>query len=336
MKRIVFQSGFLLLGLFASACALPAMGQQTTASAALDKGPELKPSVQKTLEDFEPAADEPYELGPGDEISLDFPGRAELSGKKIVGPDGRITLAVAGPVLVADKTRDQAAKAIVDALSAYYQNLTVTVNIDKYGSNRIVLIGNVQHPGVLYFDTTPTLLDVIARGGLLASQGGTGAGSAVRDGIPNRCAIYRGNDKVLWVDLKVLLQSGSATADLRLRRNDIVFIPLEQEQFVSVLGQVSHPGAIALTPQTTLASILAQSGGLNEGASSKIQVIDPSTGKTTTVSFKSILTPKGTNEVTLHAGDVIFVPTSGFYKTTYVIQRVTPGATLGMAAAIAQ
>ncbi len=105
--------------------------------------------------------------------------------------------------------------------------------------------------------------------------------------------------------------------------------------FVSVLGSVAHPGAIALKPESTLVSMLAQAGGMAEGASSKIQVIQPSTGKTSTVTFKSLLTPQGAEEVRLHAGDVIFVPSSAFYKSTYVIQRLSPGATMGMAAVVA-
>jgi len=330
MKQMVLPAGLLFTGLFLAVSAHRVLGQESTANEFQSGDPQLKVSPLKALEKFEPAANEEYELGAGDEISLDFPGRPELGGKKVVGPDGRITVSLVGPIHVADKTRAEVAKMVVDALSAYYKDITVTVNVDKYGSNRIVIIGNVQHPGVLYFDTTPTLLDVIARGGLLASpSGGASGGLAVRDAIPARCAIYRGNDQVVWVDLRELLQSGNSMADLRLRRNDIVFVPSQQEVFVSVLGSVTHPGAIALTPESTMASILAQAGGLAEGASSRIQVIQPSTGKTSTVTFKSLLTLKGTDEVRLHAGDVVYVPASGFYKSTYVIQRLSPVVTVG-------
>jgi hypothetical protein len=37
----------------------------------------------------------------------------------------------------------------------------------------------------------------------------------------------------------------------------------------------------------------------------------------------------------LHAGDVVFVPQSGFFKSTYVIQRLSPVATMGVMAAVA-
>jgi len=207
----------------------------------------------------------------------------------------------------------------------------------------VIILGSVAHPGVLYFDTTPTLLDVIARAGLMAGAGGgAGAGAASAsvshgDGIPERCAIYRGNDQVVWVNLRQLLQGGNSMADLRLRRNDIVFVPAQQEVFVSVLGSgVMHAGAVPITPESTLASVLAQSGGLAEGASQNIQVIQPSTGRTLTIPFKSLLTLHGNDEVQLHAGDVIFVPQGGFYKATYVVQRLSGVAALGAIVAIAR
>jgi polysaccharide export outer membrane protein len=338
MKKKMLPVRLLFAGLLLSVNANMALGQTSTAGDSATSSPQLKVSPMKALQNFEPAENEEYALGPGDEISLDFPGRPELGGKKVVGPDGRITLSLVGPLNVADKNRNEVAKLVVDALAPYYKDLTVTVNIDKYGSNRIVIIGSVQHPGVLYFDNTPTLLDVIARGGLLANAAGNGpsnGAAAVRDGIPERCAIYRGNDQVVWIDLKQLLQTGNSMADLRLRRNDIVFVPAQQEVFVSVLGSVMHAGAIALTPESTLASVLAEAGGLAEGAAANIQVIQPSTGKTVTIPFKSLLTLKGTDEVKLHAGDVVFVPQSGFFKSTYVIQRLSPVATMGVMAAVA-
>jgi polysaccharide export outer membrane protein len=341
MKLVLLSPRLLVAGLLLAMNTHSVLGQASAAHDSQSSDPQLKLSPMKALQKFEPAADEEYSLGAGDEISLDFPGHTELGGKKVVGPDGRITLSLVGPVNVADKNRNEVAALIVKSLSPYYKDLSVTVNIEKYGSNRVVIIGSVQHPGVLYFDDTPTLLDVIARAGLLAGGGaGTGAGAAnataaLRDAIPERCAIYRGNDQVVWVNLRELLQGGNSMADLRLRRNDIVFVPAQQEVFVSVLGSVMHAGAVAITPQSTLASVLAQSGGLAEGASGNIQVIQPSTGRTSTIPFKSLLTLTGSDEVQLHAGDVVYVPQSGFFKSTYVISRISGVAALGAIVSLA-
>lgn len=339
MKQRLLPKCSILSCVVLMAGVIPVFGQQTaTASSQPNQPqPELKDSPTRVLQKFEPAENEEYALGPGDEISLDFPTRPELTSKRVVGPDGRLTLPLAGAIDLTNKTRAQAAQTILTALSPYYTDLTLTVSIDKYGSNRVVVIGNVVHPGVIYFDDTPTLLDVIARAGLMPTSSHTSAapGSAPRDGIPDKCAIYRGNDQVMWINLRSMLESGSSMADLRLKRNDIVYVPAQQDVFVSVLGNVGHAGAIQLTPDSTLTSVLAQSGGLTDGHGSKIQVIQPSTGKTIFIAWKDLLTLKGNDEVQLHPGDVVYVPKSGFEKVSYVIQRISPVAAIGTLAAVA-
>jgi polysaccharide export outer membrane protein len=285
---------------------------------------EIQVNPIAALRAFEPAAGEEYELGPGDELTLDFGGRTELNSKRIVGPDGRITLPLAGSIALADKTREQAAAAILAALSPYYQNLSVTVGVDKYTSNRVLLLGAVEHPGVIVFDSPPTLLEVVTRGGVLGG-GGTVNSSQKLPAIPERCAIYRGNDKVMWVDLKALLNSGNAMADLRLRRGDVVYVPSIQDRYVSVLGQVQHPGALQLESTSTLVKLIAQSGGLTEmaGSNAQIRIISPSTGTTRIVSYKQALQPVPL-DLTLRTGDIIYIPQSGFNKVSYAFEKLSP------------
>ena len=299
----------------------PAAGQGTDT-------PQLKLSPMKALEAFEPAADEEYQLGPGDEISLDVPGHPELTGKHIVGPDGRITLPVAGTVEIANKTRVGASQAIKDALTPYYTDVSATIGVDKYGSNHIMILGNVQHPGVLLYDGTPTLLDAIARGGLLAT-------STNKDGIPERCVIYRGNDQTLTVELRKLLQGGNAMADIRLRRNDIIFVPVQQEEFISMMGEVKIPGAIPLTQNLSLHQAIAQAGGPTEFAGKNIEIVQYSTGKTTIIPYNQILTPNGDREITLHGGDIVAVPKSGLAKWSTVMTRLSPITSMATLATIA-
>jgi polysaccharide export outer membrane protein len=292
--------------------------QQSPATVEIDVNP------LSDLRAFEPPAGEAYRLGRGDEIALDVPGRAELSGKRIVGPDGRITLPLAGSIVVADQTREEAAASIVKALSPYYTNLSVTVGVEKYTSNRILLLGAVEHPGILTFDTPPTLLEAISRGGALPSFASQ-QGQQKMPAVPERCAIYRGADQVMWVDLKGLLDSGDALADLRLRRDDVVYIPSIQDRYVSVLGQVQHPGALQLETKSTLAKLIAQAGGLTDAAGRypEIRVISPSTGTTRVISFKSVLQP-GPLDLALKPGDIIYVPQSGFNRVSYVMEKLSP------------
>jgi polysaccharide export outer membrane protein len=281
-------------------------------------------------------------LGRGDEISIDFGGRPELNGKHVIGPDGKITLPMAGSILVADKTRQEAADAVAASLSSYYSRLSVTVGVDKYTSNQVLLLGAVEHPGVQTFDRPPTLLEVVTRGGASGTPRNTSFGSANGStfnvdrslqpailGVPERCAIYRGSDKVMWVDLKKLLDSGSPLADLRLKRDDIVYVPSPAERYISVMGQVQHPGALQLDSSSTLPKLLALSGGLTPqaGKNPNIQIIQTANGKTRLIPWKQVLQPNAL-DLTLESGDIIYVPESGFNSTAYVFEKLSPLITL--------
>ena len=292
--------------------------------------PQLKPNPLESLRKFEPAADEEYQLGRGDEIQIDFTGRPELQAKLVVGPDGRVTLPLAGEVMLAGESRSGAAKKIETALSAYYANLSVLVTVTKYTANRVLVLGAVDKPGPIAFDGAPTLLEAITRGGLPL------VGPLKRPQIPDQCAIYRGSDKVMWVQLRQLVDSGNPLADIRLRRDDVVYVPDPSDRFVSVMGEVNHPGAVELASNATLTSVLAMAGGITEkaGGSPHVQIVDPKSGTSRTVAFKDLLNPAKSLEITLHPGDIIYVPVSGFYRATYFLERLSPVTSLATLAAV--
>ena len=291
--------------------------------------PKLKLSPLAVLRNFEPPADEEYTLGAGDEISIQYPGRPELTTKDVIGPDGRITLPLAGPIEIANLTREAAGEKIVAALSAYYTyNLAATVEVVKYASNHVTLLGNVKNPGLISFDRTPTLLEVLSKGGIEARPDGY---------LPEECVIYRG-EQVLWVELQELLSSGSPLADLRLRRNDVIFVPALSTRFVTVVGQVQHPGEIVLRQNSTITSVLGEAGGVSDtaGGNPELQIVHRfKGGKTEYVRFKELLRPTGGMEISLYPGDVIYVPKSGLSKVGFVMQQISPFLSFGSVGAIA-
>ncbi len=293
-------------------------------------GDGLKPNPAAALRAFEPPANAPYELGRGDEITVNAIGRPELTGKHVIGPDGQITMPIVGAIEIAGMTREDASLAIEKALSTYYSAISISISVDQYTSNQIVLLGAVEHPGIMTFDKTPTLLEVISRGGVQA--GGTGvvgqseAGSKP-SGIPEECVIYRGNDTMVTVQLAALLNEGSSLANMRLKRDDIVFVS-GRTSYVSVLGQVTHPGNLQLQKTSTLADLLAQAGGPTEkaGRNPTIEIIhQPGTqgSRTQLISFKSLLQKKSI-DLTLQSGDILYVPESGFNSAAYTFQQLAP------------
>jgi polysaccharide export outer membrane protein len=313
------RTGLAQIALLLAEIALVATVGQPQASAQESTEPQLKANPIDTLRNFEPPANEEYRLGKGDEITVDFAGRPDLSAKLVVGPDGRITLPLAGDVILAGLTRAEANNTIDTVLSTYYTNLAAQVTVTKYTANKVLVLGAVEKPGVVMFDGTPTLLEALSRGGLE-----TGPNKPAQ--IPERCAIYRGHDEVVWVDLKSMIDAGNSMADLRLRRDDVVYVPNGGERFVSVLGQVQHPGAVPLTSTSTLASVLAGAGGFTEPAGNKphIQIVDPATGTSRTISMNDLLNPSKSLEIKPKPGEIIFVPQSGFFRATYVVERLSP------------
>jgi polysaccharide biosynthesis/export protein len=286
---------------------------------------ERKITPLDVIREFQGAEPDAYLLGDGDEITIDVWNRPELSGKHVIGPDGRITVPVAGSVEVRNLSRDRAVEAIRKVLAPLYLEPSVTLRIDRYTSNRVFILGRVANPGALQFDSTPTVLDVITRAGALP-VGGAGSEKAAL----NRCAIVRG-DRIVWINLKTLLTEGNLAYNIRLRRDDLVYIPDSDDELVYVLGEVQHPGAVRLTPQMTMMDAFAQAGGpTKDAAANKIQVIRPVAGERRTITIKEIMAPKPEINVGLQQGDIIYVPRRGLATFGYWMDKVNTIATFGI------
>jgi polysaccharide export outer membrane protein len=260
-----------------------------------------------------------YLLFDGDDIHIEVIGRSELSGVQRIGPDGRITLSVVGSVMVRNMTREQAAKTINKALSPYYLGIYTTVRVENYNSNHVTIIGRVEHPGEIQFNTAPKLLDILARAG--------GMPLLRKEQVLTRCSIIR-NDKILWIDLAHLL-TGDSSLNVTLQRNDVVYIPDSSDTSVFVLGAVSRPGVFSLTPQMSFMDALSQAGGITEdGNSSEIHLIRPSADANMEIDMADILAPQKKLNVEINEGDIIFVPRHTISKIGYFMQKINPFATM--------
>lgn len=277
------------------------------------------------LREFEHPASGSYIFGEGDEISVDVFSHPELSGKRVIGPDGKVTLPVVGDVQLANLSREDGHQAVMEAFAKYYAGLSVELQVDVYTSNRIFILGRVAAPGALHFETPPTLLEVITRAGSLPI-GGIGADKAAM----NRCVIFRGREKVVWVDLKPLLKDGNLLYNLQLQRNDVVYIPDSDDQSVYVLGEVLHPGAYNLRPDMTFMDAYAEAGGATkDGVADHIQLIRPSLAIRREVAMRNIMHPDPNLNFALRDGDILYVPKRGLAKFGYLMDQF--GAASGLA-----
>ena len=269
------------------------------------------------LTQFEQETDVVYRLGEGDKINVIVWNRPELSGRHIVGPDGHISIPLVGSQNVATMTREEAAKNITQNLDKYYKKPIVDVDVEEYKSNRVTVLGRVLTPGTLAFDRPPMLLDVLARSGSLPVLD--------KQATLTRCAIFRGRDKVIWVDLKRLINNGDLAYNIRLKANDLVYIPDSSDTTVYVMGYVTRPGAYRLTPGMTYLDALAQAGGPLMGANTnRIGLYRQSKDAVQKIPFDNLIAGKNAN-VALEEGDIIYVPSSTIAEVGYFLQQLMPG-----------
>ncbi|MEM7309048.1 MAG: polysaccharide biosynthesis/export family protein [Planctomycetota bacterium] len=274
-----------------------------------------------------------YRIGPGDGIRVTVVGQPDVTGQHVVGPDGSVSVPLAGTVALRGDTRDRAAERIGDRLQTFFlEPLRVTVEVTDYRNNKAYVLGRVERPGVVDLTGAGTLLQVLAEAG----------GLPVREyrSFLARCAIIRGRNQILWIDLIDLLQGGNVSLNVPLRNGDVVFIPDSEDATVFVMGEVAAPGAVPIKVRLDLVQALAQAGGPTEDAElESVFLIRPNGadgfGAPIRIDFKALIETGDFREnVELKAGDILFVARNGMGDVNYVLRKLQPSfaaLTLGVA-----
>lgn len=261
-----------------------------------------------------------YRLGSGDVVRLEVFGRPEVSGKHIVGPDGKITVPFAGDIALGDSTREEGRELVTQRLSQFFKHPFVSLIVDEYTSNQVTVLGRVERAGVQKFAQSPTLAEVLAGAGAMPILD--------KQATLTRCAIMRGRDKLIWVDLKALL-TGDPAYNLRMKKGDIVFIPDSSDTSVYVLGQVLRPGSYRLTPRMTVLDALAQAGGLTEDAKpEKIGLYRAGSQRIEEIVFADLINPARSVNFAMEDGDVLYLPRSGLGDLGYFMRQFSPSLSI--------
>ncbi|MGN6516237.1 MAG: polysaccharide biosynthesis/export family protein [Rhizomicrobium sp.] len=107
------------------------------------------------------SAAENYQLAKGDKIHVDVFNESNLSGDYVVGPDGKITLPLAGQVQAAGLTIPQLHDSVVKTLSqGYVQQPNVTIS--SVDLRPYYILGEVNKPGKYSYEPNLTIMDAVA------------------------------------------------------------------------------------------------------------------------------------------------------------------------------
>lgn len=178
-----------------------------------------------------------YTLGPDDVVRVIVEQHPEWSGEFTVRGDGNIFIPGVGETRIGGMNKEQAAGELTLRLEELIRNPRVTMDIVRYASQMIYVMGAVERPGRYSTEgKTLTLRDAV----ILA-------------GMPNRIAATRRvfvisparkRPSKQVVNLERILNRGEMEHNIALTPGDIVYVPK------TLLGEISEFISIILAPVT--------------------------------------------------------------------------------------
>ena len=285
----------------ASAPAEQAGGYTPTVSEQPDNTPDTTgraPAPRQTAAVSPPRAAAPESgdaaslvLGEGDVIQFRMFGQEDMQTEAFVSSDGSVSLPLIGDTRIGGLTPSQAEARIAAAYreGGYFQQPQVNVTLEKFRSQQISVLGEVETPGRYPLETRTSVLDALAQA----------------EGVKPTAArvitvIRKAGDgtRKFRVDLDKLVRSSDPADSFTLAAGDTVYVP-EAELFY-IYGEVRRPDAYAIKPGMTVMQALSLGGGLTErGSNSRIEI------KRRTPEGLRSFTPELSDQV--RADDVIYV-----------------------------
>jgi protein involved in polysaccharide export with SLBB domain len=187
--------------------------------------------VPSHVEGFAPWVDDTpqHKLASGDEIELKFLFNTELNDKLTIGPDGRVTVPLLGPVQAEGMTIPAFTGQLEKAYASKLRVPNLDVVMRNYGSSRIFVGGEVKAPGVLAMaGPTDVLQGVLLAGGFLASARSDEV--VVIRRRPDHTPMLR------TVDVHHMIGHADPNDDFPLQSADVVYVPkssiAEFDQFI--------------------------------------------------------------------------------------------------------
>jgi len=235
--------GAALLALL-SAAAPPASAETMETQPRL--APAAEPSGVASL-GAEPAR---YRVGVGDTLKVDVYGEQDLCGAFEVYDGGWIAYPLVGRLQAQGLTLPQLTEALSAALAQrFLVDPHVSVQVERYASQPVQVLGAVAQPGVFYLEGTTTVRQMLALAGGVVSE------KAIKEVRVERET--EGQRQVHVLKLERLLADGEG--DLVLQSGDVVNVV--EGLVVYVSGQVKKSGTVPFWDGLTVTRALAEAGG---------------------------------------------------------------------------
>lgn len=261
-----------------------------------------------------------YRVGVEDVLKISIIGRMDyrLVEEVPVNPNGGIMLSIMKEYFqVEGMTVDEIDQKLTEYLSKHFLNdPQVGVEITKYISQKILVIGEVKSPGEFALQKSSISLKE------LMIQTGGPIGDINKSLIILREATEGALEPIV-VNLDEILMT-SAQDQLTVKANDVVYIlgkdknmPLSDlNSVIYVFGEVEKPGLVPFNQNmTVLRAVISAGNFTKEAAPSRTNIKRRINNKITTLSADMDRVMSGgdkTQDLPLQPGDVIYVPRAIF------------------------
>lgn len=238
-------------------------------------------------------------LGPGDVVNVTVLGEPSLSGRFTVGPDGKLTLPMAGPVDAAGLEPSDLAASLARQLGEYLKYPQVSVDLIEQGKIKVAVSGEVRNPGVYMMPGGSKLTDALSA-----------AGGVIDLGDPTQVRLVKPGVGEETYDLSELASPQGMLRDPVLASGYAVMVPrITPEKGYQVLGSVARPGLYGMYGPVPVWEAITRAGGLSQRADAEHAVITRQSGEKVAVNLQRMLTVEGMSErVMLERGDTLSIP----------------------------
>ncbi len=168
-----------------------------------------------------PVPEKEYFIDSGDVLSVNVFPAEEFSKEVTVQPDGTVDIPLIGPVSARGLKGEDLEKILTAKFSKYVANPSVTINVRKFASNRVAVIGEIRSPGYYEYREGMRLLDLVAQASGPQDYARTAKVRIYRR-VPGPDGKFA--DQVLKADLSSVLE-GDMSKNVTLMNGDIVYIP---------------------------------------------------------------------------------------------------------------
>jgi polysaccharide export outer membrane protein len=265
-----------------------------------------------------------YKIGPGDILSIyvfDHPELAvpssEAGGGFAVKADGTLAYPFLKTVAVAGKTVEDLRSEMTQGLSKYFPEPQIDIRVLTFNSQRVVVTGEVNHPGTLMLDTKPmTLLDAVN------ASGGIAANADIRS-----VTVRRGS-KVYSVDLAAFMTGDLAQNNPNLAAGDLVAVPRLKVKEAYVLGEINAAAVDLSKDPINLTQAITRQGGLTRNrADARGVFVFRALPSGMTVYQLDVSSPTGLllgTKFELEVSDVVYITTAPLQRWNDTISRILP------------